>query len=941
MSEGSGDSAVIVVENGAVRSSTRDVTVHDYLDTCPLCLRKLHSREPKLLPCLHSFCKRCFPSPSRNLATTEQRSAKPLNVIRCPVCRQECMEVDVMDNVFVKDSLEAPSSTVEKPVQLCMTCSDNMEAAGFCVDCVEYLCRTCVDAHQRVKFTKDHTIRQKADISQDIHSVSAQRPMFCNVHKQEPLKLFCETCDLLTCRDCQLVKHKDHTYQFLEDAYENHKQQMDSMSDKLQEKKKLIEEVSNSINNGLAVVEQNRASIQTEIKKSICSLIVEINKKGEMLINQLQAVTKDHESVLRKQQEDIGYLSRHLDHVINFTKWATARSRGTALLHCKRLILFQIGNLLRAKCSASFIPQCTVRFQCRASYWASNVDLGSLVVESVPGHQLGNFLRTSHQLSPPRLGPLGSPHSFAPRATHSTLAQLQLQVDKLNPQEYWQAQPPPPHWTWYQTVPLQRSVPGPLQKRSPSHTLASQPGRRFIVPPPNHVSPNGSLQSPRFSPQQPQRGMGSSSSLPANQNNGFSSSPSYTRTTPVPISGATNLPQSQQMMEAAYVKSTRNETTGSGCNIEENSTESPAPVPLLTNRSGVQNCYGYTAVSQEEKMRIFSWEAPERHQGAGALESAVRKRRRSSAGPVIVIKDEPDDNSYDRGSQKPSLPDSTDDQPNIRPRDEENYPPAPLHSTNDRPHSLLQPPCSPWNQSKKQAPNQAHSVREEQQLQQNEAGLGDSNEALCAVCQMRGEMLRCHKCHKVFHPHCHIPTLLKYPSGNWFCSFCRDLLVPDVEYNIKPEAKALKTETDIYGGFSPEDKQKCERLLLHLFCSELSSDFQEPMSPSVCANNRLTIKGPMSLSTVKKHLETKPSLCYRSSAEFVSDIRLILENYRAQSEANSKIDLASKKLQQLFEDYLKLIYPDQIFPEIKLEKTSPHSQHSHLSSADSIPQLAQ
>lgn len=42
-----------------------------------------------------------------------------------------------------------------------MTCDDNTGAAGFCVDCVEYLCATCVEAHQRVKFTKDHNIKQK------------------------------------------------------------------------------------------------------------------------------------------------------------------------------------------------------------------------------------------------------------------------------------------------------------------------------------------------------------------------------------------------------------------------------------------------------------------------------------------------------------------------------------------------------------------------------------------------------------------------------------------------------------------------------------------------------------------------------------------------------------------------------------------------------------
>lgn len=43
---------------------------------------------------------------------------------------------------------------------------------------------------------------------------SGQRPVFCPVHKQEQLKLFCETCDRLTCRDCQLLEHKEHRYNY-------------------------------------------------------------------------------------------------------------------------------------------------------------------------------------------------------------------------------------------------------------------------------------------------------------------------------------------------------------------------------------------------------------------------------------------------------------------------------------------------------------------------------------------------------------------------------------------------------------------------------------------------------------------------------------------------------------------------------------------------------
>lgn len=124
------------------------------------------------------------------------------------------------------------------------------------------------------------------------------------------------------------------SYQFLEDAYKSHKKHMESLTRQLQEKKKVIEEVSNSINSGyvfpfhtrqllkyiqkmneltvwgvgwcillsgfifrcisllntsrLRQVEQNRTSVHNEIKTSICSLILEINKKGKSLVNQLE-----------------------------------------------------------------------------------------------------------------------------------------------------------------------------------------------------------------------------------------------------------------------------------------------------------------------------------------------------------------------------------------------------------------------------------------------------------------------------------------------------------------------------------------------------------------------------------------------------------------------------------------------------------------------------
>lgn len=71
------DDAVIIVENEAEsmpvqEKSTKPQNTHNLLDTCAVCSLNFNSREPKLLPCLHSFCKKCLPSPSRSLVLHDQ-----------------------------------------------------------------------------------------------------------------------------------------------------------------------------------------------------------------------------------------------------------------------------------------------------------------------------------------------------------------------------------------------------------------------------------------------------------------------------------------------------------------------------------------------------------------------------------------------------------------------------------------------------------------------------------------------------------------------------------------------------------------------------------------------------------------------------------------------------------------------------------------------------
>uniref|UniRef100_UPI0037E93283 transcription intermediary factor 1-alpha isoform X2 n=1 Tax=Semicossyphus pulcher TaxID=241346 RepID=UPI0037E93283 len=917
------DDIVIIVENEAESLPAEEERLKQQgtfglMDTCPVCKLSFHNREPKLLPCLHSFCKRCLPAPFRGPEPRRDSQGqtdnnKPLGAIRCPVCRQECWEMDVLDNFFVKDSAEVPSSTVEKTSQVCMSCDDNTEATGYCVECVEFLCVTCIEAHQRVKFTRDHTIRQKEEMSPEAVGISTQKPVFCDIHKQEALKLFCETCDRLTCRDCQLLKHKDHNYQFLEDAYRNHRQYLENMTQQLQEKRKAIEEVSSCIGTGLHQVEENRKAVTNEIKKSICNLIMEINRKGKILVNQLEALTKDHELGLKKQQDDVNSLSRHLDHVISFTKWATASHSGTALLYCKRLILFQIHYLMRASCNPSIVPQSSVRFQCRSGFWATNVELGSLVVERGPGRPP----ITNHQAGPRPEAPTGGLTGglTAAQQRQSTLAQLQMQVDKLSQNPH--RQPAPNHWSWYQNVQLP-GPPGPPPPTRPIHGGSSpsqgplslvQPGRRYGTSNPNPRSPTSTmLHNTRFPPAQSLRELIRSSTFPPKPVDMLQGTSRYPQ--PMSAGAATQTSLHQRgPVESSYMK--RSEAGGSVPSITisipkpsfATSLPSAAADKTITlnhiSVQGRQNSPMAKPSSSDRSTGMSSWKPTIEPPSA----PSAKRRRRSSPGPVIVIKDEPEDEDevhFVQSSVKSSLPDSSTGAQS-KPR-----------------HQQKLPALAPGSESKsgkEQRPLPAEQPESEKRAEPEE----DPNEDWCAVCQNGGELLCCDKCPKVFHLACHIPTLNESPSGEWFCSFCRDLVSPEMQYDCDSK------DDPVCEGFPPLDRRQCERLLLRLFCNDFSTDFQQPASPSETKRYKELIKTPMDLSVVKKKLESKlrEGECYSSPQEFVADIRLIFTNCAKYYKATSEVGSAGLYLEDYFEDQLKQVYPDRLFPGGREEQMIP------------------
>ncbi|XP_055447017.1 transcription intermediary factor 1-alpha isoform X3 [Bubalus kerabau] len=923
------------------------------LDTCAVCHQNIQSRAPKLLPCLHSFCQRCLPAPQRYLmlpapmlgsaetpppvpapgspVSGSSPFATQVGVIRCPVCSQECAERHIIDNFFVKDTTEVPSSTVEKSNQVCTSCEDNAEANGFCVECVEWLCKTCIRAHQRVKFTKDHTVRQKEEVSPEAVGVTSQRPVFCPFHKKEQLKLYCETCDKLTCRDCQLLEHKEHRYQFIEEAFQNQKVIIDTLITKLMEKTKYIKFTGNQIQNRIIEVNQNQKQVEQDIKVAIFTLMVEINKKGKALLHQLESLAKDHRMKLMQQQQEVAGLSKQLEHVMHFSKWAVSSGSSTALLYSKRLITYRLRHLLRARCDASPVTNNTIQFHCDPSFWAQNIiNLGSLVIEDKESQpQMPKQNPVVEQNSQPPGGLSSNQLSKFP--TQISLAQLRLQhmqQQVMAQRQQVQRRPAPVG------LPNPR-MQGPIQQPSISH---QQPPPRLINFQNHSPKPNGPVLPPHHQQLR----------YPSNQNTPRQAmKPNPLQMAFLAQQAIKQIDCSSTIMLDNIVRkdiSTDHGQPRPPSNRTVQSPNSSVPSPGLAGpvtmtsvhppiRSPSASSVGSRGSSGSSSKPAG---ADSTHKVPVVMLEPIRIKQENSGPPenydfpVVIVKQESDEESRAQNTNYPrsiltslllnssqssaseesvlrsDAPDSTGDQPGLH---QEN-------SSNGK---------SEWLDASQKSPLHAGETRKED----------DPNEDWCAVCQNGGELLCCEKCPKVFHLSCHVPTLANFPSGEWICTFCRDLSKPEVEYDCDaPIHNSEKRKTEGFVKLTPIDKRKCERLLLFLYCHEMSLAFQDPV-PLTVPDYYKIIKNPMDLSTIKKRLQEDYCM-YTKPEDFVADFRLIFQNCAEFNEPDSEVANAGIKLESYFEELLKNLYPEKRFPKLEFRNDSEDNKCSDDSDDDFV-----
>nr|XP_046244068.1 tripartite motif-containing protein 66 isoform X2 [Scatophagus argus] len=219
---------------------------------------------------------------------------------------------------------------------------------------------------------------------------------------------------------------------------------------------------------------------------------------------------------------------------------------------------------------------------------------------------------------------------------------------------------------------------------------------------------------------------------------------------------------------------------------------------------------------------------------------------------------------------------------------------------------------------------------EEVQPDQDHAEM--ESEDFCAVCLIGGDLLCCDRCPKVFHLSCHVPSLLRFPSGDWLCSLCRDVVQPEVVYDCEKDPG----EQTSSHGLPACDQRKCERLTLLILTNILSAPFHEPVSP-LARHYYQIIKRPMDLSLIRAKLNKRNSCQYNSPDQFVADVYLMFRNCAKFNYPDSEVAQAGRSLEAFFISKLKEVFPDRVFPAPEADSDSDEYDEAYRTTEGGFP----
>ncbi|KAM3616913.1 uncharacterized protein V6R79_025937 [Siganus canaliculatus] len=305
---------------------------------CSICLDRYHN--PKVLPCLHTFCERCLQNyiPPQSLT------------LSCPVCRQTSILPEkgvsaLQNNFFITNLMEVLQRDPE--------CSQP----------------------------------EACNVLESASAATACQPLSCPNHEGKVMEFYCESCETAMCLECTEGEHREHVTVPLRDVLEQHKlalkNQLDTVRNRLPQLTAAIELV-NEISKQLTDRKNDAVS---EISSTFDELEKALHQRKTALITEVENICSTKQKVLQAQLTSLLQGKDNIQSSCDFTEQALSHGSATEVL----LVQKQMGERVSALARHSFpeYPHENGHLECQVEtdgLRRSIQNLGVLITTGAVGH---------------------------------------------------------------------------------------------------------------------------------------------------------------------------------------------------------------------------------------------------------------------------------------------------------------------------------------------------------------------------------------------------------------------------------------------------------------------------------------------------------------------------------------------------------------------------
>ena len=286
--------------------------------TCSVCCG--HYQEAKLLPCNHYYCRVCIES----LAKRSRGRPFP-----CPECRRDATlpsgGVEQLQSAFfverMKDVYQKMAKVEGKVEAVCEQCSKGKSVA-FCRQCTDFICAECKTLHGKLKPFAGHKVATLEELKKGGAKhlpLKEASPLNCPEHDQIR-KIFCFDCKCLICRDCTLIDHNGHNYNFLKKCATEARETLRDSLTPLQRVQTNIAGANKKLAGTKTQVGSQEEEVCKSVEQSFDQLKLFLEQRKTELVKKVRTLAKEKKDALTAQMKGLEMSQTEIQILVEFVE---------------------------------------------------------------------------------------------------------------------------------------------------------------------------------------------------------------------------------------------------------------------------------------------------------------------------------------------------------------------------------------------------------------------------------------------------------------------------------------------------------------------------------------------------------------------------------------------------------------------------------------------